>query len=133
MTTTAILAALWPTLRSFLVRIGRWLIDVVLAEGRAGLAIYMRQRVGVFIRRRKRARSKLRKKWLTGRIRRWRAAAKWLESAEAKKLSRKVAQKAQERAEQELDDLEPALENFARWSRVERRRARRKARRLAGR
>ena len=131
MSSTAIVSALWPELRGFLVRIGRWLLDVIIEEGRTGLAVYMRQRVRVFTRRRKRARGKRRIKWLTGRIARWRKAAKWLESAKAHILTKRVATKAQERAERELDDLEPELENFERWSRRELRQAARRSRRAA--
>ena len=131
MSTSAVLAALWPDLKTFLVKIGRWLLDVILEEGRGGLAVYMRQRVGVFKRRRKRAKSKRRQKWLAGRILRWNKAAVWLESAAAKRLSKRVATQAQELAERELENVEPELENFARWNRRELRRARRRARRAA--
>ncbi len=129
MSSAAVAATLWPALRGFLVRIGRWLLDVILEVGRSGLALYMRQRVGVFVRRRKRAKAKRRIKWLTGRIARWRKAAAWLESTEAKKLTKQVARRAQKLAESQLDEIEPELENFARWNRRELRRARRRARR----
>ena len=132
MSTAGILAGLWPALRRFLVRIGRWLIDVAIEEGRSGLAVYLRQRVRVLTRRRKRRRKgSARYRWLTTRINWWRKAANWLEGQEAKRLSKRVAKEAKKRAEKELDDLEPVWENFGRWSRAERRRAERRARRAA--
>ena len=129
MSTAAILSAVWPTLRGFLTRIGRWLLDVLLADGRRGLALYMRQRIRVFEIKRGRSAHKRRKKWLAGRIGRWRKAATWLESAQAAKLTKQVARRAQKLAESQLDEIEPELENFARWNRRELRRARRRARR----
>ncbi len=129
MSTAAILSAIWPTLRGFLTRIGRWLLDVLLVDGRRGLALYMRQRIRVFEIKRGRSAHKRRKKWLTGRIGRWRKAATWLESAQAAKLTKQVARRAQKLAESQLDEIEPELENFARWNRRELRRARRRARR----
>ncbi len=128
-TTSGVLMGIWPTLRGFLTRIGRWLLDVVITDGRRGLAAYMRQRIRVFSIRRRRAQHARRKKWLTGRIARWRHAATWLESAEGAKLTKQVARRAQRLAESALDELEPELENFGRWNRRELRRARRRARR----
>jgi hypothetical protein len=125
-----ILAGLWPALRRILIGIGRWILDVILNEGRSGLAVYMRQRIGVFTRRLKRARKgSPRSRWLTGRIRRWTQGATWLEGAAAKALSKKIAQEAQRRAEDELQAGEPVFENFAAWSKAEKRRAARRARR----
>lgn len=130
MSTAGILAGLWPALRRFVLRIGRWLIDVAIEEGRRGLAVYLRQRVRVLTRRRKRCRKKgSRYRWLSTRITWWRKAAKWLEGQEAKRLSKRVAKEAKKRAENELDDLEPVWENFGKWTRAERRKARRRARR----
>jgi hypothetical protein len=105
-------------LRRWIVKIGRWLLDTVLAEGRRGLAVYMRQRVHVFRARRARARTKRRRQWLDGRIRRWTKAAEWFDGEEAARLSKRVAKEAQGRAEAELDELEPELENFRRWNRA---------------
>lgn len=130
MSAAGILAGLWPRLSKFLIRIGRWLLDVVLEEGRRGLAVYMRQRVRVLKRRRKRRKPKsARYRWLTARITWWGKAARWFDGEEAKRLNTRVTEAAQERAQRELDDAEPEWENFAKWSRAQRRRARRAARR----
>jgi hypothetical protein len=130
-TAAGVLAGLWPTLSKFLLRIGRWLLDVVLEEGRTGLAVYMRMRVRVLKRRRARFRkTRPRHKWLTTRITWWAKAAKWLEGQEAKRLSRRVAEEAQKRAARELDGAEPEWENFGRWTKGQERRAKRRARRI---
>jgi len=126
-----ILAGMWPKLRRFLLRIGQWLLDVVLEEGRRGLASYLRQRVRVLSRRRKRRKkSSARYKWLTLRINTWRRCAKWLEGDEGKKLSRRVAKAAQRRAKEELDQAEPVWENFESWTKAQERRAKRRAKRM---
>jgi len=126
-----ILAGMWPKLRRFLLRIGQWLLDVVLEEGRRGLASYLRQRVRVLSRRRKRRKkSSARYKWLTLRINIWRRCAKWLEGDEGKKLSRRVAKAAQRRAKEELDQAEPVWENFESWTKAQERRAKRRANRM---
>jgi hypothetical protein len=128
----AVLTALWPVLRRLAQQIGRWILDVALEEGRAALAAYMRLRVGMFRRRQARARGAARRAWLDGRIRRWSKAAGWLESADGRRLTRKVASAAVERGQAELDANEPTAENFSRWKRDrERRRDRRRTRRAA--
>ena len=132
MSTSAILAGLWPGLRRLLIGIGHWILDVILAEGRSGLAVYMRQRVGVFTRRLKRTRKgSPRSRWLTGRIRRWTQGAAWIEGEAAKALSKQIAKRAQRLAALVLEEGEPAGENFAAWSKAEERRAARRARRAA--
>lgn len=131
MSAAGILAGMWPKLRRFLLRIGQWLLDVVLEEGRRGLASYLRQRVRVLSRRRKRRKkSSARYKWLTLRINTWRRCAKWLEGDEGKKLSRRVAKAAQRRAKEELDQAEPVWENFESWTKAQERRAKRRAKRM---
>lgn len=131
MSASGILAGLWPKLRGFLLRIGQWLLDVVLEDGRRGLAVYLRQRVRVLKRRRLRARKgKARHKWLTLRINTWNRAATWLEGAEGKKLSKSVAKAAQKRAAEELDQAEPIWENFENWTKAQERRAKRRAKRM---
>ncbi|MHA1573445.1 MAG: hypothetical protein ACTSX8_05575 [Alphaproteobacteria bacterium] len=131
MSAAGILAGMWPKLRRFLLRIGQWLLDVVLEEGRRGLASYLRQRVRVLSRRRKRRKkSSARYKWLTLRINIWRRCAKWLEGDEGKKLSRRVAKAAQRRAKEELDQAEPVWENFESWTKAQERRAKRRANRM---
>lgn len=126
------LAGLWPVLKMFLLRIGGWILDVAIAEGRAGLASYLRQRVQVLTRRRKKCkRQGARYRWLSARITWWTKAAKWLESQAAKKLQKRVAQAAKKRAAEELDQAEPVWENFGKWSKAEKRRAERRMRRAA--
>lgn len=131
MSAAGILAGMWPKLRRFLLRIGQWLLDVVLEEGRRGLASYLRQRVRVLSRRRKRRKkSSARYKWLTLRINTWRRCAEWLEGDEGRKLSRRVAKAAQRRAKEELDQAEPVWENFESWTKAQERRAKRRANRM---
>ena len=72
--------------RAFLLRglrriaraIGRWLLRHLVERGVARLVGYLDGKIGDFKRRRARARTQRRKRWLTGRIRRWSAAMNWL-------------------------------------------------------
>ena len=67
--------------------IGRWILGVAVRRGALFLRDYMDERVVVFRSRLGRSRTKRRRLWLTGRIRRWAAAVRWL-SAEAAQLGR---------------------------------------------
>lgn len=123
----AALEPLWPTLRGFLLRIGRWLLETILDATARGLVIYMQQRIKVFCRRLERTRSKRRQTWLRGRIARWARAAKWFEQ-KADALEERITKAAMARAEAEVPDEAPDFEDFARWSRAERRRKARERR-----
>lgn len=59
-------------------KIGRWLIERLGRTIADRLAAYMLEKVEDFKRRRARARTLRRKRWLDGRIMRWTAAARWL-------------------------------------------------------
>jgi hypothetical protein len=102
MTTATILVALWPSIRRILGKLGRWVIDMVSRKGAAVVAGYLELRTEVFERRRTKARSQVRRSWLVGRIRRWKAAARWLRGTEGQKLRGKVVDLAVERAQREL-------------------------------
>lgn len=83
-TATAIAAGLWKGLRRIVERIGRWTIRTIVIHGARALASYMRQRVEVFRARLERVRKRNPDGWrvefITGRIARWLAAARWLEA-----------------------------------------------------
>lgn len=67
------------TLLGWLRKIGRWILGRVVRTGALALGYYMRERAnGVFTQRLARAKTPRRKRWLTGRIKRWRAAGTWL-------------------------------------------------------
>lgn len=127
MSVQAILSAVWGPLRRVLLNIGRWLLGALAEEGTSGLRSYMRQRVRVFERRKKRARAKLRREWLAGRIGRWKRAIKWLEGKDAKRMTGDVIDAAMKRADEEIPEEAPE-ESFTKW---ERRRADRQERRAA--
>jgi hypothetical protein len=59
-------------------RIGRWVLDRLLRITGRRLGYYMLERAEVFARRLKRAKTERRKRWLRGRIRRWKKAGAWL-------------------------------------------------------
>lgn len=65
------------------IRIGRWLLDLAARRGGAFLRGYIEERVGVFKKRLARANTARRKEWLSGRIARWTAAARWLKAKAA--------------------------------------------------
>lgn len=86
-----IASQLWPALRRLILHLGRWVLGSLRRNGAQNLASYMRIRANdVFTARLKRARTKRRKKWLRGRIRRWLLVSTWLEK-HSKKISNKVA------------------------------------------
>lgn len=111
-----ILSELWPTLRKHVLSIGRWLLRVAVRHGRDGLAVYMECRVEVFDERLKRAKSKQRRRWLRGRIRRWSIVIAWLHGREAENFTEKVIDLAHERAKREIPAIGPD-ESFGRWLR----------------
>lgn len=55
--------------------LGRWVLDFIKENGSCALWGYMIGKISDFRRRRSTARASWRKKWLDGRIRRWRRAA----------------------------------------------------------
>lgn len=114
MTASAILLALWPSVRRILGRLGRWVIALVARKGVQGVATYLEMRTEVFASRRRKARAKLRRRWLAGRIQRWRAAARWLRSEEGGRFRGKVVELAAERAARELPEHADG-ETFDRW------------------
>lgn len=60
-------------------RIGRWLLNSVIKSGATRLGYYLIERAeGVFTKRLKRAKTERRRKWLKGRIARWKKAGHWL-------------------------------------------------------
>ena len=76
-----------PILQAFirlLWRVGKWLLRLIARHGAKRLAAYMRVRIDVFADKRKRARTKRRRRWLDGRIHRWRYAVAFLEQNEQK-------------------------------------------------
>lgn len=88
MSIAALATALWPNLRKFMIRIGKWLFGVLTGEGARFLIRYMHQRVRVFKKRLERVKArrwsrKWRVRFLTGRIMRWTIAANWLEAKQA--------------------------------------------------
>jgi hypothetical protein len=112
---------MWPGLRRVLLRIGRWLLRTIADAGIKGLIIYMRQRVRVFARRlgrvlHRKRHSLWRVSWLRGRIRRWKAAIRWLQGRQAQRLKGRVLKAAMKRAAQEIPDQAPD-EDFGRWKR----------------
>lgn len=67
------------TLLSWLRKIGRWILGRVVRTGALALGYYMRERAnGVFQRRLERAKTARRKRFLRGKIKRWRTAGTWL-------------------------------------------------------
>lgn len=90
--------ALWPALRRILIRLGRWVLDDLVEDGVRFVARYLLKRVRVFARRLGRARTKLRRRWLRGRIGRWRDASAWL-TANASSLRGKALDLYSELAE----------------------------------
>jgi hypothetical protein len=73
-TVTAIATELIRIARS----IGRWILERLLKVAGRRLGYYMLERAEVFARRLKRAKAERRKKWLRGRIARWKKAGAWL-------------------------------------------------------
>lgn len=108
--------------------IGRWVLPDLLEHGAASLAGYMRVRAGVFRKRLQRARSKLRKRWLQGRIRRWLKAAAWLD-ANAKTKAKRAADALVKHGETLVRRIPESAngERYDRWLRRQQRRTRRKA------
>ena len=111
MSASGIARALWPALRRILIRLGRWVLDDLAEDGVVFVARYLLKRVQVFARRLKRARTKLRRRWLRGRIGRWRHASAWL-TANASNLKGKA-----------LDAYAELAERIPRTSRLESARA----------
>lgn len=60
-------------------KIGRWLIERLAKTAVVHLIGYIRGKIDDFSRRRARAKTERRKRWLLGRMRRWTAAANWLQ------------------------------------------------------
>lgn len=107
---TKIAGALWPAFRKLLKQIGRWLIRVMARRGLRNLLGYMACRVDVYEARLGRARTKRRKRWLTGRIRRWNAAMAWLKKHSPRIRVETV--RAFEKLSEKMPDRVP-LERFA--------------------
>lgn len=60
-------------------RIGRWILSSVIKSGATRLGWYLIERAeGVFAKRLKRAKTERRRRWLKGRISRWKKAGAWL-------------------------------------------------------
>lgn len=60
-------------------RIGRWVLERLLKRGAERLGAYMLERAeSVFTARLRRAKTERRKRWLRGRIARWKKAGAWL-------------------------------------------------------
>lgn len=59
-------------------RIGKWILQRVIQRGAVRLGHYMLERVDVFRRRLKTAKTDRRKRWLRGRIKRWERGGSWL-------------------------------------------------------
>lgn len=70
-------------------RIGRWVLEHAARKGLARLIGYMDGKADDFERRLARAKTARRKRWLRGRIKRWRDAVNWL-IANAPELGAKV-------------------------------------------
>jgi hypothetical protein len=73
-TVTAIATELIRIARS----IGRWILERLLKVAGRRLGYYMLERAEVFAERLKRAKTERRKKWLRGRVARWKKAGAWL-------------------------------------------------------
>jgi hypothetical protein len=59
-------------------KLGRWILRRIIARGLDLTIGYLDGKIDDFGRRRARAKTARRKRWLAGRIRRWRAALSWL-------------------------------------------------------
>lgn len=121
-TSALVLVKFWPALRRVLMSIGRWLLETVARRGPGFAVGYCHERILVFRKRLKRAASRLRKKWLRSRIRRWGRAAVWFRSKEATQLTGNVVQLAMKKADRAIPEDAPD-ESFRRWARRQRRAA----------
>ena len=109
MSAASVMRALWPAMARILRAIGRWVIRRVRRKGAQRIAYYMEERIDVFRARLKRARSKRRKHWLQGRIRRWGHAMRWLHR-HAVKLNAAAARVLEDAAERARIPLNAAAE-----------------------
>lgn len=117
MNPTAILSSIWRSLYRVMSRLGRWVLERIAKRGVARIADYLEERAAVIAQRKTRVRTELRKRWLTARIKRWRAAAQWLRGDQGCKLQGEVIDLAVERAKQELPP-QAIEESFERWKRA---------------
>jgi hypothetical protein len=108
--------------------IGRWILVRYLEYGRTKLVHYMEGRIDVFRARLRRARSKVRKAWLSGRINRWMQAVRWLRT-EGKRLAKRAVEKLKQKLEDDKCALVGEVESFSRFQRARARRVARRARR----
>lgn len=86
-------ARIITALLCFARRIGRWLLRRLVKFAVEHVVGYMLGKVDDFRRRRDRARRESRRAWLTGRIDRWLAAARWIAKS-ASELARDVIEEA---------------------------------------
>lgn len=110
MTTQALTMGILKILKA----IGRWVLDDLVSYGVDALIGYMRVRIGVFGKRRARAKRDRRKRWLAGRIKRWTTAMRWLEKRRDA-LTRKTVRLVREGAREAVRRIpeRSRLERFA--------------------
>lgn len=94
-------------------QIGRWILRRIIAKGIDRLIGYMDGKIEDFERRLANARTK--RRWLVGRIRRWKRALAWLEQRR-----RSITQKIVRRVDDEVGRHLPMAandESYTRWCR----------------
>lgn len=83
------------TLARGLIRIaralGRWILRRLILRGVDLVLGYIDGKIEDFKRRRRRARSDRRRRWLAGRVRRWRAAFRWL-AGQRRRITRRLVE-----------------------------------------
>lgn len=102
-------------LRRWAEKIGRWLVEEIYAAGCVALSNYLAVRARKF-ERQARAASGRRKKWLTGRARRWKRCAAFLRE-HADDIGHALTRETMRWVTDGLDD-EPAGERFGRATRA---------------
>lgn len=98
--------------------IGRWILRRLIRKGIDLVVGYMDGKIDDFQRRKGRARTQRRVRWLAGRIRRWKAALRWL-IRQRRSITRRIV----ELVDREVGHAIPMAANderYERWARRQR-------------